>query len=138
MPPGASGPDEDPNGDGVSNLLAYGFGILPMAAFTAHEFAALPIIVDTQTGQKMMLRLAPNQSELGDLVYLIEESDSLSPGTWAEVTRREPGQSGALGPVSVMQFAGSRFANLEFPERCGQHSRYFLRVRVELLPTVTP
>lgn len=133
-PPGQDRPDDDPNGDGISNLIAYALGAPAVDPSDAESFAALPQLIQPAPGRPMILRMRPADSPLGDIAYIIETSTALLPGTWTEVLRHLPGQACGSGSIDIMMSAASNDVFLIFPESIGEHERFFARLRIEQLP----
>jgi len=130
-PPGQDGPDDDPNGDGVTNLLAYGLDIPAVAPATAEDLAALPLLVQPAP---MIVRIRVPERGLPDLAYIVETSETLEPGAWTEVLCYLPGQLCGTGSLQVRMSSASTYVSLVFPENIGDRHRYFTRLRVELTP----
>ncbi len=133
-PSGQDGPDDDPNGDGITNLLAYGLGIPAVAPTDAEDFATLPRLVQPGPGRPMIVRIRPANSPLGDIAYIAETSTTLEPGAWTEVLRHLPGQPCGTGSVELMMSGSSDYVFLIFPESIGDRDRYFTRLRIEQTP----
>jgi photosystem II stability/assembly factor-like uncharacterized protein len=131
-PPGEDGPDDDPNGDGVTNILAYGLGMPAVDPSAPDDFDAMPRLVQPSPGRRMLMRLGTNTMDVGDLAYIIEESSTLVPGSWVEVLRHVPGQECSSGSLNVFVDGTSPFVFIEFPESIGERERYFARLRLEL------
>ncbi|MCH7228222.1 WD40/YVTN/BNR-like repeat-containing protein [Haloferula sp. A504] len=124
-PPGMDGPDDDPNGDGVPNLLAYGFGIPAVAPATAADFARL-LRWDAASGQ---LRLAPDSSDPPDILYILEQSPDLGATGWSEIFRLHPGQECGTGQVHIhIDPTGYGFVELPAPLASTPSSFYRLQV----------
>lgn len=132
-PAGADDPGDDPNHDGIDNLAAYAFGIPAVAPTTAANRQGLPLLVQPQPGRRLLLRLGPNPQNLGDLVYVVEQSATLAPGSWTEVLRHFPGQACSAGSLNVTSSQTSEFVMVEFPEAIGSRPASFARVRIDLL-----
>ncbi len=108
-PVGQRGPTDDPDGDGLPNLLEFALGRSPTAAESAPALA-------TQTAASLLtvtyLRAQPQ------LTYVVETSSSLAPGDWtsAGVTQQHAVQ-GEMVTAAV-------------PLSSGEGARRFLRLRV--------
>ncbi len=131
-PSGQGDPGDDPNHDGIVNLLAYGFGIPAVAPTTPADRSALPLLVQPTPGRRLLVRLRPNHGDFGDLTYVVEQSSTLQAGGWTEMLRRCPGQTFPSGSLNLMQSAGSEYAMVEFQETIGSQPPSFVRMRVEL------
>jgi hypothetical protein len=134
FPPfGQGGPDDDPNHDGITNLLAYGLDIPAVARSTPEDLARLPQIQPGVSGDPMAVRLRPATPQPTDLVWIAETSATLTPGSWTEAMRRPPGEWCADGAVQTRWSADREDLFLVFPDPLGSHSRQFVRLRVELV-----
>lgn len=69
---------EDPDWDGVANLLEYAFGGNPQGPASAE----LPVIDTVEEGNSRHLRISFIRIHAEDLVYAVEASDT--PGVWEE------------------------------------------------------
>lgn len=132
-PAGQDDPDDDPNHDGIDNLAAYALGIPAVAPTTSADRQALPLLVQPQPGHRMLLRLSTNHQSVGDLVYVIEQSTTLAPGSWTELLRHYPGQTCSSGSLNVTESQTSEFIIIEFPEAIGSRPACFARLRLDLL-----
>jgi len=130
-PVGQNGPDDDPNGDGITNLLAYAMDIPAVAPTGPDDLARLPRLVDPAPGKRMVVGLAAADSPIPDLAYIMETSPDLRPGNWTEVLRHMPGQLCSSGSVDVMMDDSGDSSLLVFPESIGDSPRHFIRMRVE-------
>jgi len=133
-PVGQDGPDDDPNGDGVTNQVAYAHGIPAVAAPPPGALQALPRLIDPGPSGQLRMQLKPNPSFLGDQAYIIEESTTLLPGSWTEVLRHSPGQSCSSGSLTVTSDESLGITTIEFPEITGSRPGYFARLRTEFVP----
>jgi hypothetical protein len=127
------GPEDDPNGDGIDNLTAYAFGIPAVEPPTPDDLARLLRWADADPGEQVRLSLGPNQSDLPDVHYILEASQNLADGSWAEIFRHAPGQECGTGSAHVYHYA-TGFADLEIPEITGSMPAGFYRLRLELIP----
>ena len=86
------GPDMDPNGDLLSNGLAYAFGMPAVGPLPAADYARLPraIFEPGATPDKdragIDFRLPANVP--ADVELIVESSPNLGPGNWQEIARR--------------------------------------------------
>ncbi len=133
-PPGQDGPDDDPNHDGVSNLLACALDIPAVAPPDADDFARLLRVGIPGPDWPMIVGLRPMPIPVGDIAYIIETSPTMEPGSWTEALRRLPGQSGGTGRIDVSIPVSGEEMLLMFPETIGCCNRYFTRLRVEQTP----
>jgi hypothetical protein len=131
-PPGQGGPDDDPNGDGITNLLAAALDIPAVDPPEADDFAALPRITDPAPGRRMTIRLRPGHTTIGDIAYVCETSSTLEPESWTPIHRSEPGQQFGNGSLDiVIPPPPSSTMFLVLPEPLGAHERHFARMRIE-------
>jgi len=131
-PFGQGGPDDDPNNDGISNLLAYGLGIPAVAPSTPEDLARLPQIQPGASGDPMAIRLRPVTPLRPDLVWIAESSATLKPNSWTETMALFPGEWCAAGAVQTRWSHSRENLFIVFPEPLGSHPRQFVRLRMEL------
>ncbi|MBK1835261.1 hypothetical protein JIN78_14425, partial [Roseibacillus ishigakijimensis] len=70
-----------------------------------------------------------------DLVYLVEASTSLSPGSWTELARKE-GDANWSGTSSLQEWSvgnGSQEVQVSYPQETTSQPTAFIRLRVEFL-----
>jgi hypothetical protein len=135
QPPTArDAPGDDPNGDGVTNRVAYALGIPAVNPSTADDLARLTRMLPPDSDGRMRIRMGPNQQSLGDLVYIIEESLTLEPGSWTEILRHLPGQRCSSGSLHLTSDETTGIVTITCPEILGSRARYFTRLRTELTP----
>jgi len=135
LPPhGQDGPDDDPNGDGVTNLLAYALG-MPAVGPSSEDFDALPRLVRPTPGRPLLVGFGTAAARLPDIAYIGETSTTLAPGSWTEVVRNVPGQFYGTGSIQILVSPPpDNSAFLLFPETIGEHERFFTRLRIEQTP----
>ena len=89
-------PEQDPNGDGIPNGLAYALGLPAMGAIPPADAGRVPRMVVDETapdpadhrgGIEFGLPLNP----AADVILIVEASVTGAPGSWSEVVRRSPG-----------------------------------------------
>jgi len=133
-PFGQSGANDDPNGDGIRNILACALDIPAVASPAPEDFPKLPRMFYHRPGKPMTVVLRPAPEPLGDISYVVEVSATMQPGTWTEVLRHLPGQACGSGIVELVtsNFAPDLFFVL--PETLGERTHYFTRLRVEQTP----
>jgi ELWxxDGT repeat protein len=73
-----SADDQDPDGDGISNLIEYAFGLDPNKA----DSAGLP--KPLTSGQEMVFEFTRPEGQ-EDMIYGVEWSPNMAPGSWASV-----------------------------------------------------
>lgn len=125
-PPGMAGPEDDPNGDGIPNFLAYGFNIPAVGPAAPEDFARL-LRWDGASGQ---LRLAPDQSDPPDLIYILEQSPDLGATGWAEIFRLHPGQEYGAGQVHIHADPAG-YGLVELPAALVSAPSGFYRLRID-------
>ncbi|BCX49830.1 hypothetical protein HAHE_37380 [Haloferula helveola] len=109
---GIAGDDEDPDGDGVSNLFERAFGGNPLAA----DQGLMPSVDPTQPKLSIIYRRAVAAT---DLTFEVEENTGLA-GSWSPA---------AGSQVTVETVSGVEF--IRFTRPAGGEPRLFLRVRVD-------
>lgn len=134
-PPGQDGPDDDPNRDGVSNLVAAALDMRPVLPARSWDFQALPRIAGGSPGTPLRIHLRPSHNMPADISYVVEASETMAPGTWTELLRHRPGQLCGTGDVQIIAFndCGTEMT-LVLPGKFGDHAAYFVRLRAELVP----
>lgn len=89
------GPEQDPNGDGIPNGLAYALGLPAMGAIPAADAGRVPRRVVDETapdpadhrgGIEFGLPLNP----AADVILIVDASATGAPGSWSEVVRGSP------------------------------------------------
>jgi hypothetical protein len=107
-------PDADPDGDGISNLMEYALGLNPN---TPGVIPAALVINGAQLEYAYTRSTAAREA---GLLYQIEWSDTLEPGSWTTetVTQQIESTEGALETVKATVSAGNA-------------DRRFLRLRVD-------
>lgn len=86
------GKDDDPDGDGVPNLLEYAFARLPWMADAAEHLPALRLVSEAGTVYPNLEFL--RDERLADLTYEVQVSNSLGANDWTTIARSTAG-----GPV---------------------------------------
>ena len=76
--PGNNLPAQDPDGDGICNLLEYAFGTDPLHA----NACPLSTSVETVDGQQYFRLSIPKNPQAANLAYFAESTADLSPGVW--------------------------------------------------------
>jgi hypothetical protein len=144
-PAGQDGPDDDPNHDGVSNLLACALGIPAVGPTTQADRQALPRIVDPKPGSDLVAHLGTNPNPPADVALFGEVSPDLKPDSWKHSLIYLPGRPCNTLTISVDQANGSIGAFdtvilppegddmfFVFPKKSDFVPR-FMRLRAELL-----
>lgn len=90
LPAGLRGANDDPDGDGVPNLLEYAFARLPWKADTTE---GLPVLTTTpQPDGSVTCELVFTRDErLVDLAYEVQVSSNLAPDGWTTIARGDSG-----------------------------------------------
>ena len=141
VPVGQRGPDDDPNDDGVSNLLACALGIPAGTAATSADLAALPSLFEPVAGKRATLRFHPNGVRIRDVEIVVEVSTDLEPGHWEEVVRLGFGElcenglpAPAMATVPLVITASDDEIHVVLRGTVGSRPHYFVRLRIELVP----
>jgi hypothetical protein len=132
-PAGEDGPDDDPNSDGIPNLLAYALDIPAVGPSDAGDFASMLRFQPPGPSRRMVVRLRPRDFPVGDIAYIIETTTDPA-SAWSEVIRYEPGQWFGSGSGSVQKASFHRDRFFALPENVGGRERCFVRLRVEQRP----
>ncbi len=111
LPPSKSDPNDDPDLDGIANLLEYVFGTPPMIA------SSVPRPVMAITGDDFEITL-PVAAGLADVSLVLQQSSLLTPESWGSV----PGY--VIEPVGNFQRLRAVVP--------GDYPRLFVRLKVEL------
>lgn len=122
--PALSGPLDDADGDGRSNLFEHATGTDLGTGDDGYSVAEMSDI-DT-----LFLRLP--QDPPSDVRYFLQHNEDLG-GTWTDIAWRDGGGSWqGLAPVSGTTEAGGT-EWIEFPNPAATHPRGFFRLRFELI-----
>jgi len=119
-PPGQDGPNDDPTGKDIPNLLAFWLNLPPGASDAADYEAAMPKL--ERIGGSLTFTFRRNRNAYG-VLGVLEASPSLAPASWQEVI---PGSSEEIGTDPV---TGDPIIRLTVPDGGGE--RRFLRLRVK-------
>jgi photosystem II stability/assembly factor-like uncharacterized protein len=142
-PSGQNGPDDDPNHDGVSNLLACLLGIPAVAPSSAADLQALPHLVSPAPGTPLTLaiKLNPNLPEDISLAFLV--SPDLTPGSWETSLPYLPGRPCGTLSLTLDDFINGNFdlelADVILPEEGNEilfvldDEYHFARLQADLL-----
>lgn len=129
-----SHPSADVNNNGIVNLLEYALGLQEpeSGANGVNEFT-LPLVGRNDTGTVALKFRRPGR-ERGDVQYVIEASPTLAMPTWSSIAQRNPFGiwTGSASVNEVLDPQGDIQVAVEL-ENAAQYSKYFLRLRVELL-----
>ena len=117
-PAGQAGEADDPDGDGLANLLEYGFALLPGAADNG---AAAPPRVEREEGN-LAIHYQENL-DAADLTYVLERSIGLAAAdSWAAVT--------PSSRTVVSETGTTRLVKLTVPLAAEESGRGYFRVRI--------
>jgi hypothetical protein len=122
-------PDDDFNGDGVSNLLAYAFGYGPTEPVSPAAANGYPVLIESGSDTILRFSTAKSAADSG-MVFIIEGVENLSDPQWQEEARfASNGWTVQTGntPVQVDDNADSTTWDLD---ASGAASARFLRVRL--------
>ena len=145
-PAGQDGPDDDPNHDGVSNLLACALGIPAVGPTNQANRQALPRIVNPKPDSDLVVHLETNPNLPADVALFGEVSPDLKPGSWKHSLIYLPGRPCNTLTISVDQINGDFDFSFDtvilppegdemffvFPKKSDFVPR-FMRLRAELL-----
>ncbi len=116
--PAVSGPEADPDGDGIVNVLEYAFGGDPKVPYSATQ----PVAEEVSEGADSFLEISFLRLNANDLVYRVEASDELE--DWSEIwVSTDHGFQGS-GETTV--------ETVRDTEAIAANSSRFLRVRVSM------
>lgn len=132
--PGIIGENDDPDGDGIPNLLEYAYGLNPRKAdvrFFADQWTlGLPVQGVSEDGGRLSLRLPARAERTNSQIrYQIEGTGDLSAATWPE--QYTPSPSDLTDPPGDWQEM-----LLEVPVTPSTKPQWFLRNRVTLLDAI--
>lgn len=89
IPPDQMGDNDDPDGDGTSNLMEYALNLDPAVAFGFNS-GALPVLPTLASGNGGWTFTYRRNLDAADLTYAIEhDADLTHPGPWPTVTGDE-------------------------------------------------
>jgi photosystem II stability/assembly factor-like uncharacterized protein len=132
-PPGQDGPEDDPNADGICNLVSCALGIPAVGYGSDGHSDPLPRLAPANPGDAMVVSMRPVH-ELGDVSYVLEVSESLDADDWTEVFRHMPGAPCGTGQATMRRSASNSRVFFVLPDSVGTHPRQFVRMRAELAP----
>ncbi len=113
-----SGPEADPDGDGVVNVLEYAFGGDPKIPFSA----TLPAADQVQDGDDAFLEIVFLRLNANDLVYRVQASNDMNEWSDIWVSTDHPFQGEGQTALETVRDA----------ETIGAHDARFLRVTVSM------
>jgi hypothetical protein len=143
LPEDRRGIDDDPDGDGIPNLLEYAFARLPWLREPAAGLASLRLVRD---GVDAFAELEFMRDErLADLTYEVQFSTTLAAGSWTGLARGSAG--GPLVPLAgqtpiIVETSASPIASIGVLRKVTvrddvpltTHDRRFYRVQVTTEP----
>ena len=89
-PAGQRGPNDDPNGDGIANAMAYALGTPAMGPLPASDRRRLPqgVVESDVEVPRAGIGFETPEAMREDATLFFEVSPSLKPGSWTEAGRR--------------------------------------------------
>jgi hypothetical protein len=87
LPPAASGPGDDADSDGLSNLAEFQAGTDPMDSASVTKILAIEM-----RGTDIVIRF----TSVAGKIYRVERTRDLSSGVWEAMADRVPGNGGSL------------------------------------------
>ena len=136
--PLVSGPDADPDADGIANVLEAALGLAPKSASPPGE--ALKVTELTTAGGNRVIRLECKVAgqAVSNLVLRLESVADLSSGTWEVLASKSGTGSWASQPTATTSEADTGAAReaVEFEQTLPAHdsARRFYRLAAELVP----
>ena len=105
MPENLRGPLDDPNGDGVNNLLAFALGLPPMA----------PAILPTASDEEGVLTLTYTRAQSANVTYTVKTSTDLGANDPWSATGVDQGtpDGGGVTTATLPIDATPRFLRIE-------------------------
>lgn len=123
VPADQRGPNDDPNGDGLPNLLAYLFNIAPFGVQGANDATArLAADVSEENGQRVIVLRYRHYKDAVGISVEVESSSTLEAGDWHPVVPTE------VRDVGLDTVTGDWLREVVVP--VGDEERVFLRLRV--------
>lgn len=113
----ASGPDDDPDGDGLVNLVEYALDLDPLAA--DDESAALRPVVSDASSAGISLSYVRRKAAR-DVSYVVQTCTNLAEGAWTEEPGLVHSVTGENGVYEMMEV-----------ERSAEEPSLFLRIGLE-------
>jgi hypothetical protein len=135
-PTATGAPLQDANSDGISNLLAYIFGIPATGPLSPAQRTALPAVSFDSVDGSPVLTFELRESYRPGATYHVEVSPDLQPGGWQFLQRYSAGWANEPGQATITESplpgGGVRITVRNFPE-IGNNGNCFFRLRA-LLP----
>jgi hypothetical protein len=146
LDPSLRGPNDDPDGDGIPNLIEYAFARLPWIA-DGRENLPLFQLVHEAGGPVIRFEFVRDE-RLVDLVYEVQASWSLEPDDWLSIAHSQagspvtalPGQALTIfeQPLSsILGIGVLRKVTLTSAAPAAGPERVFYRVKVSQQPAIT-
>ena len=128
-----SGPDADPNKDGIKNLPAYGAGLPPLAPGGAGLKDVLSAGMSSAGGHLVLSLDLPDPLP-GDITYLVEDADSLASASWTTLGTRSSSTSWSGPGLVTEDTPASGRRRVSVHDIVGQPTavRRFMRLRITM------
>lgn len=135
VPAATGAPLQDANSDGISNLIAYIFGIPATGTLSSGQRAALPAMSFDPGDGSPVLTFELRESYRPGATYHVEVSPDMQPDGWQVLQQYSAGWANEPGQATITELplpgGGVRITVSDFPEPDGEE-RCFFRLRARL------